>query len=115
MKKPALFGTRFTMQGGFYQDIFSEAGIKIVVPEENEQAYIHKIYLGELVKGIFLPETRDELLSIVENLKEREAIDGLILGGTELPLILRDNLKSGIPFLDTTQIHVKAVITYLLA
>lgn len=115
LKKLGLFGSRFTMQGRFYPQVFSNAGISLVVPEHEEQAYIHDKYMNELVNGIFLPDTRDGLLGIVKRLKEREKIQGLILGGTELPLILRDVRDRGIPFLDTTQIHVKAIVERLLS
>jgi aspartate racemase len=115
LKKLGLFGTRFTMQGRFYPEVFSKAGIALAVPDENDQAYIHEKYMGELVKGIFLPETRERLLTIVERLKERAGIQGLILGGTELPLILREATARGIPVLDTTRIHVKAAVGRLLA
>jgi aspartate racemase len=108
-----LFGTRFTMQGNFYSDAFSEAGIALVVPEESEQNYIHKIYMDELVKGVFLPETRERLLAIVDRLQKQERAQGLILGGTELSLILRE-VDCGIPFLDTAQIHAKAAVSRLL-
>jgi aspartate racemase len=114
LKKLGLFGSRFTMQARFYPDVFSREGIKIAVPEPDEQAYIHEKYMNELVNGVFLPETRAGLLRIVEQLKQRHAIDGLILGGTELPLILRDVTESGIPFLDTTRIHVRAAVAQLL-
>ncbi|MDT5060570.1 MAG: aspartate racemase [Acidobacteriota bacterium] len=113
LKRLALFGTRFTMQGRFYADVFSREGIKLVVPEREEQDYIHDKYMNELVPGRFLPETREGLLEVVDRMKEREGIDGVILGGTELPLILRDEEGRGIPFLDTTRIHVKAVIAEL--
>jgi len=109
LKRPGLLGTRFTMQAHFYSDVFSRAEIKLVVPQLDEQAYIHEKYMGELVKGIILPETRRHLLTIVDRLREQERIDGLILGGTELPLILGDVMDRGIPFLDTTRIHAEAV------
>ncbi len=115
LKKVGLFGTRFTMQGRFYPDVFSKEGITLVVPEPDEQAYIHDKYLSELVNGMILPETRERLLEIVDRLRERERIEGLILGGTELPLILRDVTDRGIPFLDTTRIHVKHVVAELLS
>jgi aspartate racemase len=101
------------MQGRFYSDVFSNAGISLVVPGEDEQAYIHDKYMNELVNGVFLPETRDQLLTIVDRLAKQEHVQGLILAGTELPLILRDT-NSEIPFLDTTQIHVRAAINALL-
>ena len=115
LKRVGLFGTRFTMQGRFYPDVFSMKGITLVVPGEDEQAYIHDRYMNELVNGIFLPETRERLRAIVDRLKERENIEGLILGGTELPLILREVADKGIPFLDTTQIHVKRIVEQILS
>jgi aspartate racemase len=117
LKRIGLFGTRFTMRAGFYQDTFASAGIMLVLPDENEQEYLHDKYMNELVKGIFLPQTRERLLMIAKRLKEQEGIEGLILGGTELPLILRDEdaKRSGLPFLDTTQIHVKSIVAQLLS
>jgi len=110
-----LFGSRFTMQAKFYQEAFSPAGMTLIVPQPEEQTYIHERYMDELVKGIFLPETRQGLLKIVDRLKREEGIQGLILGGTELPLILREVSDRGIPFLDTAQIHVRAVVRELLS
>ncbi len=114
LKRVGLFGTRFTMQGRFYSDMFDKAGIAIILPVPEEQTYIHDRYMNELVKGIFLPETREGLLSIAGRLKIEEKIDGLILGGTELPLIMRDTGDQGIPFLDTTKLHVESVVSQLL-
>jgi aspartate racemase len=115
LKRLGLFGTRFTMQGRFYPDVFAREGMTLAVPEQDEQAYIHDRYMSELVHGIILPETREGLLSIVDGLKEREHIQGLILGGTELPLILRNVTDRGIPFLDTTRIHVERVLAQFLS
>ncbi len=115
LKKVGLFGTRFTMQGRFYPDVFSKAGITLAVPEPDEQAYIHGKYMNELVHGIILHNTREQLLAIVDRMKARQGIQGLILGGTELPLILRDVQDRGIPFLDTTTIHVKQIVAHLLS
>jgi aspartate racemase len=103
------------MQGRFYPEVFSKTGMTLAVPEPDEQTYIHGKYMHELVNGIILPETRERLLAIVERLKERHGIQGLILGGTELPLILREVTSSGIPFLDTTKIHVERIVTKLLS
>jgi aspartate racemase len=114
LRRLGLFGIRLTMQGRFYSDVFSNAGISLIVPEEDEQAYIHDKYMNELVNGVFLPETRDQLLTIVDRLAKQEHVQGLILAGTELPLILRGS-NSEIPFLDTTLIHVKAAINALLS
>jgi aspartate racemase len=109
-RKLGLFGARFTMQGRFYPDVFSRDGIMLAVPDAHDQAYIHHIYFHELVKGTVLPETRERLLAIVDRLKERDGIQGLILGGTELSLILRDDMVRDIPVLDTTKIHAIAIV-----
>ena len=113
-KRLGLFGTRFTMQGRFYRDVFSRTGIALVAPEAGEQAWIHEKYMGELVHGVVRPETRAALLAIVERLVERDGIDGLLLAGTELPLILRQDSHNGVPFLDTARIHVERAIEELL-
>jgi len=68
------------------------------------------VYFHELVKGTALPETRERLLTMVDRLKEREGIQGLILGGTELSLIIRDATVRDIPVLDTTKIHAQAIV-----
>ncbi len=115
LKRVGLFGTRFTMQGRFYPDAFAPTGINLVVPTPDEQTYIHNRYMDELVNGIILPETREQLLAIVERLKVEEGIDGLILGGTELPLILRDSDHKGVLFLDTTKLHVARIVQELYA
>ncbi|MBN1535355.1 MAG: amino acid racemase [Anaerolineales bacterium] len=114
LKKVGLFGTRFTMQGPFYPQVFNKRGISIIVPAIENQDYIHNKYMGELVNGVFLPETRQMLLSIVEQLQTREDIQGLILGGTELPLILTEDTYGGIPFFDTTKLHVAQIIEEML-
>ena len=114
LKKIGLLGTRFTMQGRFFPDVFSRAGMTLVVPAEGEQTYIHEKYMDELVDGIFRPETRARLLAIIDRLKEQGKIEAVILGGTELPLILRD-ASSDIPFLDTTKIHVSAAVAQMLS
>ena len=115
LKRLALFGTRYTMQGKFYVNLFSREGIELLVPEPNDQDYIHEKYMNELVPGKFLPETRAGLLAIVDRMKAKSEIDGVILAGTELPLILRDPDHNGIPFLNTTKIHVEAAVDQMLS
>jgi aspartate racemase len=108
LKRLALLGTKFTMEGRFYPDVFFKAGIELVRPRHDEQAFIHEMYIGELLKNVFLPETRDRVLSIIEALKGRDVVDGIVLAGTELPLLLTEDYASGIPLLDTTNIHATA-------
>src|SRR6266481_1865008 len=92
LKRLALFGTRYTMQANFYPEVFSREGIPLVVPEREDQDYLHEKYFTELVPGKFLPETRAALLAIVDRMKAKSDIDGVILAGTELPLILSEEI-----------------------
>jgi len=115
LNRVGLFGTRFTMQARFYPEVFSRQGIVLVVPDPDDQDYIHDKYMSELVHGVFRADTRERLLAIADRLTEREGIQGLILGGTELPLILRDVADRTIPFLDTARIHVEQVVGHMLS
>jgi aspartate racemase len=115
LKRVGLLGTRFSMQGQYYPDVFSRDGITVITPGVEEQVYIHDKYMNELVNGVILTETRERLLAIVERLKAQEGIEGLILGGTELPLILREESYRGLPFLDTTKIHVERAVAQMLS
>jgi len=112
--KLGLFGTRFTMQARFFFDVFERAGITLVVPGVDDQNYIHDKYMNELTAGVFNDATRDRMLAIARDLIETHAIQALILGGTELPLLLRD-ADIGVPLLDTTRIHVGRAVEELLS
>lgn len=109
VRNAGLFGTRFTMEGQFFPTAFQETNIVVVAPTQVEQEYIHRKYFSELVSGVVSDATRSALLDIVENMKDRHAIDALILGGTELSLILSGDFVCGISLLDTTAIHVEAI------
>lgn len=109
-RRVALFGTRVTMEGRFFQDVFSRHGLDIVLPSSDEQSYIHEKYMGELFKGVIRQETRERLLAIVDAMVAREQIDAVILGGTELSLILTEESHHGIPLVDTTRVHVEAAL-----
>jgi len=115
LKRLALFGTRYTMQAYFYPKVFAREGIELLAPDPQDQDYLHEKYFSELVPGKFLPETRTSLLAIVDRMKTKNDIDGVILAGTELPLLLRAPDHNGIPFLDTTKIHVEAAVTEMLS
>ena len=114
LKKVGVLGTRFTMQGTAYPNTFSKFGIEVVAPNPNEQEFIHNIYMNELVKGILLPDTKQKLDEIIEEMITRENIDGVALAGTELPLILTEPSHKGIPFLDTTKLHVQRIVETIL-
>ena len=115
LKRLGLFGTRFTMQGGFYQKVFAGEGIEIRVPEPADQEFIHDTYLNELVNGVVRAETRERYIAIARKMKEQQGIEALILGGTELPLLLRDAIDIGMTLLDTARLHVEAAVSELLS
>lgn len=110
-----LLGTRFTMKAAFYPDTFAAAGITLVVPNLVEQDYIHEKYMNELVDDVMLPETRQGVLAVIERLRIEEHVEGVILGGTELPLLLGGVRDVGVPFLDTTRLHVEQIVARILS
>jgi len=109
LERVGLIGTRFTMNGGFYTRYFADRGISVVVPDAKDQEYIHEKYLNEIVPGVFRDETRAGVLAVLNRLREQQHIDGVILGGTELPLLLR-GVDYDLPLLDTARIHVEAAV-----
>ncbi len=111
LKKVGLLGTQLTMATDFYQKPFHAHGISVVVPTPEEQGLIHRRIFSEIELGIFKDSTRNELLVIIKRMVEEEGIDGLILGCTELPLILTE-ASYGIPFLNTAAIHCDSIISY---
>lgn len=113
-KTVGLLGTRFTMQARFYPDVFAKEGIRLITPTDEEQTYIHDKYINQLLNNIFLAETRTEILNIVEALRERAAVEAIILGGTELPLLLRSEKHNDIALLDTAKIHVDELVDHML-
>jgi aspartate racemase len=115
LRRVGLFGTRFTMQGGFYQKVFAREGIAVAIPESGDQEFIHDTYLNELVNGVVLAATRERYIAIARRMKAEQGIEALILGGTELPLLLRDAIGIGMTLLDTARLHVEAAVSELLS
>ncbi len=109
--KVGLLGTRFTMEENFFAAPFSAEGISVIVPPPADQEYIHRKLMTEIELGIVTGETRTGLLEVIERMVQQEKIDAVVLGCTELPLVL-DREKFGIPFLNTTAIHVERVVDY---
>ncbi len=108
-----LLGTKFTMEADFYKRPFVERGMEIIVPDESDRALIHERLFSEIELGIIKDTTRAEFLGIVKKMLEINSIDSLILGCTELPLILTKD-EFGIPFLNTSAIHVESIVAYSL-
>jgi aspartate racemase len=109
LHRVGLLGTKFTMQGRFYPEQFEKHGIEVIVPEADDLEYVHTKYLGELVPGVFLDETRAGIIAVLDRMRQKQKIDGVILAGTELPLLLRA-VEYDLPLLDTGRIHIDAVV-----
>lgn len=114
LTKVALLGTEFTMKGEFYDKVLSENGIEVITPDDADQHFVHQKYMGELVKGIVLDSTRVGLIDVIEKMKQVHRVQGLILGGTELSLILQPNDVPDIHIFDTTEIHVESIVNRLV-
>jgi aspartate racemase len=112
-RRLGLLGTAFTMQADFFQKPFLDRGMDVVVPEPEDQQLIHRRLFTEIELGIIKDSTRQELLGVVRRLIDRHGIEALILGCTELPLILTQD-EFGIPFLNTTAIHAEAIVMHAL-
>ncbi|MEO8575740.1 MAG: amino acid racemase [Gemmatimonadales bacterium] len=113
LKRLLLLGTRFTMEASFYGDVFGRYGLEVIAPVEADRTWVHERYVGQLLKGDFRDETREEFASLIAKLRDTENIDGVILGGTELPLLLRAPTIADLPVLDTTAMHVEAIVMRL--
>jgi aspartate racemase len=113
LRRLALLGTRFTMDAPFFADVVARYGIVIALPGEAERVWIHERYVGELLTGVFRADTRERFVALVARLRADEGIDGVILGGTELPLLLPEAEIAGVPTLDTTALHVAAIVERL--
>lgn len=110
LKRCGLFGTKFTMRADFYEKEFAKNGIELIVPDEKEIDFINHRLFTELELGIFKEETKNELLAIADGMKIKREIDSLILGCTEFPIMFREDSYLGIPFLNTTLLHVDAIL-----
>lgn len=110
--KLVLLGTIFTMKRDFYARTMKKYGIQLVVPTRAEQEEIHSLFFPNLENGIVVPADKAKVLNIAKTIVEREKAQALILGCTELPLMIRQE-DLCFPILDTTQIHINAIIDKL--
>jgi len=108
-----LLGTRFTMEGNFYRGkLEKDPGLKVLIPDDEERESVHRIIYDELVKGIIREESRKVYLDVIAGLKSRGA-EGVILGCTEIPLLVKQEDVS-LPIFDTTTIHARAAVDWSL-
>ncbi|MEM8907122.1 MAG: amino acid racemase [Bacteroidota bacterium] len=114
IQKVGLLGTQSTMSKGFYQTVGQRYQLDIVIPPAEHQRFVHEKYMKELVFNQINPHTKQRLLQIVHEMERDEAIEGIILGGTELPLILQQEDFDRIKVFDTTFIHVQAILDRMM-
>jgi aspartate racemase len=108
-KKVVVIGTRFTMSSGLYTNALREYGITADVPSKNDQETIHGIILPKLEDGVVVPKNKKKMLAITSGLLAEHNADGLVLGCTELPLMIKDDDLDTSVF-NTTQIHIDAIV-----
>ena len=114
IRRPALVGTRVAVDGAYFARPFEAAGIELVRPNAGDAQWVHEVYLGELVRGVVSDGSRSRLLEILAGLRRDRGVDGLILGGTELSLLLPEPVVDGVPVLNAAAIHVAEAIDWLL-
>lgn len=110
LKRSGLIGTKFTMEGDFYPDAFQTFGLEVIIPQPDEREIINEKLFKELELGIFKEETKQLMLDIVQKMIDRDGIDSMILGCTEFPIMFTEASYLGIPFLNTTRIHVGQIV-----
>ena len=112
LRKIGLLGTIFTIQSDFYQKALLKHGLETIVPNQEDQEYVNKIIFDELVHHILKTESKIGYLEVIKRLQEKGA-EGVILGCTEIPLLIKQE-DSSIPVFDTTTIHALAALKYAL-
>lgn len=108
-----LLGTKYTMEQPFYRERLMKYGIKVVIPNEKERNYINKVIFDELCANRVEPKSKKEFILIINRLKKEEGAEGVILGCTEIPLLIKQE-DMDIPVFDTTAIHSEAAVKYSL-
>lgn len=113
LKKIGLLGTIFTMTGEFFKEPFTKNGIQVIIPTEEEMELINDKISTELELGIVKEETLLFFQRVIARMKAWDGIEAIVLGCTELPLLLNDEV-SQVPCLDTMKIHISSIIRYIL-
>ena len=114
IKTVALLGTKYTMEQNFYRDILKKKyGIKVVTPNQSERDYINAVIFDELCAGKINQKSKEQFIRIIGRLSQEEGVEGVILGCTEIPLLVKQEDVS-VPVFDTTAIHAEAAVTYSL-
>jgi len=112
-KRVVVLGTSFTMNSGLYTNAFGRYGIEALVPDIPNQNIVHNIIFPNLENGIVFPEDKKKMLKIADNIIKIKNADALVLGCTELPMMIKQNDIETV-ILNTTQIHIKSIIKNIL-
>jgi aspartate racemase len=113
LDRPLLLGTKFTMEGTFYHEIMNKNNIKIITPSKGERIEVNRIIYEELGKGIINHTSKLFVLSLIKNFIAKNEIDSVILGCTELPLLIKSD-DIDVPLFDTMEIHIHKAVEYIL-
>ncbi len=112
-RKPLLLATRFTMEQAFYRDRLAAHGVEALVPAEAERAEVHRIIYEELCRGEIRPPSKARYLGIIAAAADSHGGDGVILGCTEIGLLISQK-DVALPVFDTTALHVEAALNFAL-
>jgi aspartate racemase len=113
LKKVGLLGTKFTMEDNFYRDRLEANGLDVLIPEADDRDFVHKVIFNELCRGIFKGESKKRFLKIIEQFIA-EGAEGIILGCTEIPLLVSED-DVDVPLFDTTRIHAESAVEFALS
>ncbi|MGZ4117168.1 MAG: aspartate/glutamate racemase family protein [Bacteroidia bacterium] len=113
IKKVGLLGTKFTMERNFFTSKLRDENIGFIIPDEDDRAFIHYTIFEELGRGLILEESKVRYISIIKKLQKKGA-EGIILGCTEIPLLIKKE-DTELPLFDTTLIHSKAAVDFMLS
>lgn len=108
-----LLGTKFTMEMDFYTKRLSDAGINSIIPEKSERLFIHSVIMNELLKEEYRQESKKKFLEIINDLEQKGA-EGIVLGCTEIPLLIKQQ-DTHLPVFNTLEIHAKAAVDFALS
>ena len=112
IKKVGLLGTKYTMEQDFFPSRLAALGIETIIPGDDDRQYIHDAIYEEMGKGLFLPATKERVLSVIKALALKGA-EGVVFGCTEIPLLIQPE-ESPLPVFNTTQIHAEAAVQFAL-
>lgn len=114
IKTVALLGTTYTMEQNFYRDrLEKKYGLKVVIPNKTERDYINTVIFDELCAGKMSKKSKEQFIRIIDRQVKEEGAEGVILGCTEIPLLIKQEDVS-VPVFDTTAIHAEAAVKYSL-